>query len=322
MMVKLLRLLAIVLIVSSCSKNNGSNGGSSGVVLPDTLTTGWTKVTGLPNENFNDIFFADNSNGFAVSNNGIYRSADGGDTWIKLTSTNAIGFTNIGAGTNNNACFVNKSYDVLVTQDAGNTISKAVYAYPGGGNVAFFDCFFSSPATCFLTSKEFIWKSVNAAVNLDTVYHFPTISETSSLFFLDDMQGWVLRQDGIYQTIDGGTTWAKDTALVNAYGSIQFIDSNNGYFSNYGTVNKTTDGGITWVPVYESTLKIFFDIAFIDINEGYFSFNNKIYKTSDAGTNWTPVVALGNELINKICFTDVNHGWACTSDGVIVKYVQ
>jgi photosystem II stability/assembly factor-like uncharacterized protein len=302
------------------------SGNTPVVILPDTLTAGWTKITSLPNENFTDILFTDNSNGYAVSNNGIYKSINAGDEWTKISSTNAIDFVSIGTANFNNACFVNKSYFVFFTQDGGSTISNASYAYPGGGNVYFFDCFFSSAGTCYLSSKEYLWKSVDAGITLDTIYHFSNLSETSSLFFLDDTRGWVVRQDGIYHTTDAGVTWSNDTTLVNAYGSIHFLDDNNGYFSNYGTVNKTTDGGITWLQVYpspaETAFQVFLDIDFINVNEGYFNLANKIYKTSDGGSSWTPVVRLGNEVISKICFTDANHGWGCTSDGVVVRYIQ
>lgn len=319
-MKNLFRLLMLVFIISSCSKNNGTGNGTTGPLLPDTLSTGWTKITSLPKENFTDIFFVDNSNGYAVSNNGIYRSTNAGDEWTKLTATTATNFVAVAASNINNACFVNASFPVFVTQDGGNSIINSIYPYPGGGNVNFSDCVFSDGSTVFFSSNEFLWRSIDAGITLDTIYHFPNVSATSSLFFLNDQQGWVMRQDGIYKTTDAGTTWNRDTTLLTAYGSVDFIDTDNGYFSNYGTVNKTTDGGLTWQTVFQSSFQVYLDLDFIDTNEGYFNLGNKIYKTSDAGNTWTPVVALGNQVISKIHFTDVNHGWACTSDGTIVRY--
>ncbi len=311
--------LSSIILVSSCSKNNGGSGNTPVVILPDTLNPGWVKIEALPRENFTDIFFTDNSTGFVVSGNGIYKTNNAGTDWTKINnSTNIIHF---GVGSSNNASFVDGSFLVLTTQDGGSNFINASYPYIGGGEVGFFDCFFADPNTCYFSSNQYIWKSVNAAASLDTVFRFSNISATSSLFFLNDQQGWVLRQDGIYETADGGDTWIVDTALVNAYGSIQFLDIDNGYASNYGKINRTVNGGTTWDSIYQFQYKVYADLDFINTNEGYCSIANRVYKTTDAGATWEKVAALGNENISKIHFTDANHGWACTSNGVL-KFSQ
>ena len=321
-MEKLFRLLFVVVIISSCSKKNGSAGSSLVPILPDTLTAGWSKITSLPAGNFKDIFFTDNSNGFAVSANGIYKSVNGGTNWTKLSSTNAINLTGIGALNNNNVCFLNGTTSIAVTQDGGTTFTNPVYYNPGGVDAGFSSCFFASANSCYFASDQYMWKSVDAGLTIDTIFHFSDIATSSSLFFLNDSEGWVLRLNGVYKTTDGGESWGIDTTLIDGYGKIQFLDSNNGYFSNYGTVNKTTDAGLNWQPVYQSTLQVFTDLDFITVDEGYCALNNKILKTTDAGATWTIVVALGNEFVNKIHFTDANHGWACTSDGTVVVFAQ
>ncbi|MEO7522998.1 MAG: hypothetical protein ABIT58_02830 [Ferruginibacter sp.] len=319
-MEKLFRLIFLVVIISSCSKNNGNNGGSSAVLLPDTLSAGWTKITSLPVENFRDILFTDTQNGFAVSDNGIYKSSNGGTDWSKINSSSNL--VAIGAANSNRACFVNNDFPVYVTQDGGSNFSQASYVYPGGGTVGFYDCFFTDANNCYFSSRQYAWKSIDGGLTLDTLFRFSTVSSTSSLFFLNNTEGWLLRQDGLYKTLDGGDSWIVDTSLTNAYGSIDFPDSNIGYFSFYGTVNKTTDGGVTWVPVYQTGTDSFTSIDFVNADEGYIGFNNKICKTIDGGNTWTVVVALGNEIVSKIFFSDAGHGWASTSDGVVVKFVQ
>lgn len=228
----------------------------------------------------------------------------------------------IGAINADRACFVNNDYPVFVTQNGGTTFSQSSYVYPGGGTIGFYDCFFTDVNNCYFSSNQFAWKSLDGGLTADTIFHFPTVSSTSSLFFLNDTEGWMMREDALYQTTDGGHSWVVDTTLNNGYGSIDFVDSNIGYFSYYGTVNKTTDAGLTWLPIYQTGTVTYTDIDFVNANEGYIGFNNKISKTTDGGSNWTVVVALGNEFVSKICFTDASHGWACTSDGVVIKYVQ
>ena len=307
----------ILAIFTSCSKKNDA---PVAVVLPDTLSAGWTKITSLPKENFRDIFFPGNTTGFAVSAHGIYKSNDAGNNWAKINADSNI--YNIGAGDNNTACFPENSGITLATQDGGTTFSNSSYPAPAAGIPSFTDCFFSSAATCYITSALYMWKSTNRGLSLDSIYYFQNRSLANSLFFLDDQRGWVLRQDGIYRTTDAGNAWDLIKYLTGAYGSVQFLDNDNGYFSNYGEISKTTDGGINWTPVFESPLQDYADIAFINVNEGYFSLANRLYKTTDAGSTWNVVAALGNENFTEIHFTDAAHGWACTTDGVVLKFIQ
>ncbi|HEV8081740.1 MAG TPA: hypothetical protein VGP55_00980, partial [Chitinophagaceae bacterium] len=48
--------------------------------VADTLTPGWTKVT-ITGARFLDIDFIDSVTGYAASDNGVYKSSDGGKTW-------------------------------------------------------------------------------------------------------------------------------------------------------------------------------------------------------------------------------------------------
>jgi len=68
-----------------------------------------------------------------------------------------------------------------------------------------------------------------------------------SLFFLNDSQGWMVTDRGLWSTVEGGRSWIK---AQSRKGILQacFLDANHGYIAGLkGLVQETTDGGKTWV---------------------------------------------------------------------------
>jgi hypothetical protein len=67
-----------------------------------------------------------------------------------------------------------------------------------------------------------------------------------SLFFLDDSQGWMVTDRGLWSTSEGGRTWNK---IDSRKGILQtwFLDARRGYIAGLkGLVEETSDGGKTW----------------------------------------------------------------------------
>lgn len=318
----LLFIVFISTLIISCKKE-GNSDVPNPVSPKDTLTAGWSVLTaGLPTENISDIFFTDNLNGFATGATGIYKSVNGGVFWSKKKEL--FNPVNIAAANSNRACFINLSDTVYVTQDGGASFQTTRYFTPGA-NVSFEDGFFSSLNTCYLTSKKYIWKSVNGGITYDTIYNFPIPQGYNSLFFLNDATGWVFKSDGIYKTGDGGLSWNLSKAFNMATGAVEFTDLNTGFAvaseNNSVSVFKTTNGGSTWQVIYQPLLftNNLSDIDFLSSSVGYFSMENRIYKTTDGGSTWNVVVALVNRNFVEIHFNDLNHGWASANDGTIVK---
>jgi photosystem II stability/assembly factor-like uncharacterized protein len=79
----------------------------------------------------------------------------------------------------------------------------------------------------------------------------PTRSVLTSVFFIDDKQGWAAGHDGtVIGTIDGGETWqvlreepGKERALL----SVWFENAQHGFaVGQFGLVVETEDGGKSW----------------------------------------------------------------------------
>lgn len=330
-MIRLFPLLAVMVIMYSCSKKNDvvmPPVPPPVAVFPDTLTAGWSKINSLPQENFTDIFFTDNNNGYATGQSGIYKSVNAGIFWNKISNDYNI---NIAAAGNNRACFVNNLNTVFNTQNGGSTFQSIVYNAPGG-TVTFEDCFYSDMNTCYLVSGKYIWKSTNGGILFDTVFNFQSSVPIASLFFLNNNIGAVMRSEGIYTTGDGGFSWSIGLNLSNATGALEFTDAATGFCavvqnnSGISEIYKTLNGGNTWQSMFQTGSQngaySIPDIDFVSATVGYFSHTNRIFKTTNGGATWSQVIGLGNRSVTEIHFTDANHGWASTTDGTILRFLQ
>lgn len=149
-----------------------------------------------------------------------------------------------------------------------------------------------------------------------------------TLYFVDEINGWVSVSTGLYKTTDRGQNWVKiDSDLFSwTIGGIFFHDANTGYISNKNNILKTEDGGASWNIVYTDTQEVAIDIHFVTRNLGYFNTQKSIYKTTDGGLSWSKEVRFrqegGNSGAIELHFTDANHGWASGSIGTILKYTR
>lgn len=67
-----------------------------------------------------------------------------------------------------------------------------------------------------------------------------------SLFFLNDSQGWMVTNHGIWATDEGGTSWTKLESLRGIV-RVYFLDASHGYAIGFPkAVYETMDGGKKW----------------------------------------------------------------------------
>jgi len=119
----------------------------------------------------------------------------------------------------------------------------------------------------------------------------------------------------IMYTNDAGVTWETQLSGQGApYTSLFFIDENEGWAGGWKCIWHTTDKGNTWesqsVPDVDYIIE---DIFFINHNVGWaVGINNTIMKTTDGGLNWTLIMNSNSSVIrfSSVNFTDEMHGCA------------
>jgi len=166
--------------------------------------------------------------------------------------------------------------------------------------------------------------------------HGVSTGEKVDLFFLDDMNGWVLTNMRPYpdnfiqllKTENGGETWelvsTDQTGMVTigyalGTGKVYFQDANTGWvLGARGFILKTTDGGENWnkivLPVDWTNTMSF---AFADGQHGIIC-GESLFRTEDSGENWMEE-ELSAPYLTDICFTDSVNGWMVGEFGTIFK---
>lgn len=146
----------------------------------------------------------------------------------------------------------------------------------------------------------------------------------SSLFFIDDNEGWAGGWKNIHHTTDKGESWNPQQVPDKLYivEDIFFIDENNGWaVGENSIILKTTNGGQLW------NTKLY-QVSEVWLNSVYFTSNMKgiavgrrnlsdgiILKTEDGGETWIDISPNNCYEFTKVTFTDTLTGWICGYGG-------
>ena len=201
--------------------------------------------------NLFDLYFVDNSNGWAVGDNGlILNTSDGGANWSEQHS-----------GDNPNIVTdVNLSAVHFFDADSGWTVGalgKILFTDDGGASWAlqtsgvsdknFLDVHFISSKTGWVVGSDSIFLStVDGGQSWDPITSLNTSADLTGVHFDDADHGWVITSNGmIFRTNDGGISWfsqASGTSL--ALNAIDFADYDNGWVvGDNGTILRTAYSG-------------------------------------------------------------------------------
>ncbi len=321
MKISLLSFFCVIVIFVSCKKNENPTPDPVVTIKPDTLASGWRKISINPSEFISDIFFNNNTTGYLIGTN-LYKSVDGGNTWNKILNTSGI---NIGVTNNGNIHFVSNTDTIFSSANSGSSFSPFKT-----NSIKGFDIYFVDNNNGFYLGNDGLYKTNNAGILWTklTTSGVNFSSQYSSFCFTSPTAGFIVSSNGIFRTNGSILNWMPVSYNGGApvgleFQSIYSTPNGNVYAScRTGEVYKSVDGGVTFsfIKKFSETLG-YSDIHFVDNNIGYVTVANRIYKTTDAGLNWTIVVALGESLgFVEIHFNDANHGWACIANGSILVY--
>jgi photosystem II stability/assembly factor-like uncharacterized protein len=135
------------------------------------------------------------------------------------------------------------------------------------------------------------------------VQQVPTTKTLRDIYFADSSQGWVVGDDGIFHTIDGGYNWAHQ--FIGFVGHVCGISNNELWATGVrDTLLHTNDSGTNWskrslitfldLDSVSSLAKIYFynnNIGWVYVRgwqSGQFTF--RLLKTTDGGNFWYMMV--------------------------------
>jgi len=160
-----------------------------------------------------------------------------------------------------------------------------------------------------------------------------TDDDLYSLFFIDDLNGWIARPTGLLRTTDGGREWQalSDINEIGRINDIYFFNHKSGFavggeevFEDepvwgIGMIWCTEDGGETWTLQDSSADHSFNAIAFIDSLHGWaVGYKGTAYITENGGITWQLQDLKTEESFYEVYFITPEIGWIMGTKGTIL----
>lgn len=198
--------------------------GNGGTILATTNAgSSWTSQTSSTTQDLHSVFFTDNNHGWAAGKaRTLLITANGGSTWSSANTANLNATDTI-----HRIYFLSNSNGWLVTQ-------KGVIAQTFNGGSTWTNSFAHSVAlrSIFFHNSQIGWavdvngnvlRTVNGGTNWQVIPS-GTSQRLFDIYFIDPYIGWLVGENVIFRSLDGGLTWAN-TSIGNI-GSIKKLSYN------------------------------------------------------------------------------------------------
>jgi photosystem II stability/assembly factor-like uncharacterized protein len=271
-----------------------------------------------------DIFFLTADLGWYVNGGGkIYKTIDGGKTWVEKLSQPGTFFRTVG--------FVNEKIgfagNIGTDYFPGVTDTTPLYMTDDGGDTWRAVSSIDGPTVKGLCAIDVLHtKFINSGV-LDsrTVIH---------------AGGRVGGPAFLLRSMDGGKSWKSQevSAHTKMILDVKFFDENRGFImgasdtdteKSNALIIATHDGGATWKKVYQSNrpFELTWKASFPTRDTGYVTIQNYnpdktisqryVAKTIDGGATWNEIPLVNDHAVRQfgVGFADEKIGWIGTTTG-------
>jgi photosystem II stability/assembly factor-like uncharacterized protein len=284
-----------------------------------------------------DISFVTGYKGYAINEEGIYKTTDGGITWSFKDpgATRALvcvcfpvmdtGFIGTGGG------------KIIRTTDAGNSWSIVLYV-PGQDIVS---VSFANGLTGFAIALDdindtYVYRTEDGGASWQLMKHFP--GQYLDMYLMNDSALWISGTTRVARTSDKGLTWEdfltdkwiRSPAFRNSLTGYAVGQFNGGFCPHLPGIFKTEDGGSTWQEISHVTSvgsATFLDNDFPTSLTGYTvgryyknytETGGIICKTQNGGAHWDTLVTTPH-VLNACLFLNDTLGFVCGNNGEFFK---
>ncbi len=313
----------------------------------------WYMQNSSTSSNLNDIFFINQSTGWAVGDNGtIVKTINGGFSWYSQASGTSLVLRKVQFINSNSGWIVGGNFNSppnpfcefssvkLKTTNGGlnwtlqQTTSLGVQyndismidsstAFIAGESMDNFQCIMGIGSIGKTTNGGIGWSGISSPISTGFI--------NKSVSFINSFTGYVSAlhsSDVLYnlkkilKTTNGGINWTiKTTDSSDGFSAqnnfIRFLNENTGYYIN-GNFFRTTNSGDNWIKFDSLSVYGMNKFSFLNLNTGYLVGQNKLVKTFNGGTTFITNSGTTFTGLNSVCSNDTNHVWACGAGGKIV----
>ena len=236
---------------------------------------------------------------FSANDGGIYKTSDGGESWIDITSNMQIlQIYRFGCDPNNP--------DLVVTGNQDNSTilrngSDWGMLFGGDGMECIIDY---TDSDIIYGSSQYgnLYKTIDGGYNV--TYVTPPDAPSGSwitpyVMHPDNHNTLIAGYDAVYKTTDGGSSWTTISPVLAASSKLRALTyapsySNYIYTSSYTNMWKTDDGGHNWVNISSGLANYYItyiEVSSYDQNLLWVTLSNfvngeKVYKSEDGGETW------------------------------------
>ena len=154
---------------------------------------------------------------------------------------------------------------------------------------------------------------------------FPYAENLNMVRFASPQIGWILGENHLFKTTDGGSTWSINDTSIGTWKGLQVLDDTTvvRFDSKWGII-RTSNGGKTWI-IVDSTIDDINSFDFVNSKLGFAAGGHRdtavVYRTMDGGKAWerishTYIKSFSSDF-SKVSFIDSLQGWAVTYSGMI-----
>jgi len=228
--------------------------------------TTWIGYNHVGSSYIHTIFMVDDNIGYLTAANMIRKTTDGGVSWTDhasgpATSSSSIWFTDALTGY---LVSVNDQ-NVFKTEDGGVNWVGYDSGIPAPQDLI--TLYFVSDSEGFVvTNSGRVCKTIDSGLTWSEVTTSPIPVLVEQVFFQTSTVGFVVGEQGIYRTVDGGVNWNAVYTHSDSnveLRAIDFADEFNGVcMGEDGLILMTDDGGINWkevgtpIPGYSGILQV------------------------------------------------------------------
>ena len=274
----------------------------------------WEVLSLETEANFQDICFAltDENYVFVAGGEEIYKSVDGGDSWISLTQGYSQSIWGITFPTTTTGYVASNDGYILKTTDGGQNWSISLQLTSGG-----FDRIVFKDEDNGIATGSATYTTSDGGDNW-------TITVSEGYWALDYAEGdtyFAASQIKIMKTTNNGQSWTTLKQDFNSlFGAVSFYDDTHGLVGDAGKVLISNNGGVSW-DTYDSpgfginraAGRMDFDTCFISGEDGL------IFKSTDGGVNWVQDGDFSGSLLRDMDITPDNVIFSCGFEGLVIR---